>query len=80
MSLAPRQRGGTGARRVVHKTKRGVSAVLAGMVEGTDQIGQTMKSLSSWPNGKSPRAGGTNFSGLLADRADQIDLDAAAVD
>src|SRR5215471_6377259 len=60
--------------------KRGVSAVLAGMVEGTDQIGQTMKSLSSWPNGKSPRAGGTNFSGLLADRADQIDLDAAAVD
>src|SRR5262245_2661751 len=39
-----------------------------------------MKSLSSWPNGKSPRAVGTNFSGLLADRADQIDLDAAAVD
>src|SRR5262249_22675080 len=46
----------------------------------TDQIGQTMKSLCSWPNGKSPRAGGTDFSGLLADRADQIDLDAAAVD
>jgi hypothetical protein len=25
---------------------------------------------SPWPNGKSPRAVGTNFSGLLADRAD----------
>src|SRR5262249_42388152 len=63
---------------IAGRTRRREKVIRNGI--NTDQIGQTMNSLSSWPNGKSPRAVGTNFIGLLADRADKIDLGGAAVD